>query len=82
MVLLGEGGAQSDPDALFAAEPDGRHGAGETALELAEFIVGRFQAIDADAHVIEVCRRNLFDIGSVDQRAVGGQGEEKPLSRA
>ncbi|MNI47268.1 hypothetical protein D3C73_1017780 [compost metagenome] len=79
VVFLGEGGAQAHANTLLAAQLDAVHGTGKAALELTEFVVGSLQAIDTDAHVIELRRTDVRDVVFVDQRAVGGQRDKEPL---
>src|SRR5690349_11396400 len=79
MVLLGQGSAQADANTLFATEADRPHGTGETALELAEGIVGSLQTIDADPDIVEIRRADLCDVLLCDQRAIGGQRDKETL---
>ncbi len=79
VVVLCQGGAQADADVVLATQVDGVHGGGEAALELAPVVMHRFQAIDADADVIEPDRGDARDVAFVDQRAVGRQGDEEAL---
>ncbi|MNE11619.1 hypothetical protein D3C80_1043860 [compost metagenome] len=79
MVVLGQGGAHADANALFAAQAHGLQRTGEAAFELAKGIVGGLKAIDADADVVEAGRANLGDVALIDQRAVARQGDEHAL---
>ncbi len=82
VVVLGQGGAQANANAVPAAQVDGVHGRGEAALELAPVVVHRFQAVDADADVVVLRGGDLLDVLLVDQRAVGRQcNEEAALAR-